>query len=626
MPRAPQNVQLALVLTIVCILFAGAIAIPIGQDQGDRDTITTLTYSDDGPVEGQELPTDPEATDAAPYAPAASATTTPPVETEITVVPIESSSEGLTFFEAGLPDLGAGDDTLTVILLLIILILILVIIAILLRHREAIFGGYGMPDDGREQQFADIADSEPENCIYCGATEKLTREHVVQKGREPEAACTGCHLSRSDRELEEWLEYIKENREDKWEAIVEHNKGRRGEVPEHVHALRDKRPDTCVYCGSHEDIRETTIIAADKGGKKPVSACGQCFRSKGTKALMEWLRWTRENRPERWEPMVEFNKGKRGEVPRKVQKVRDEPTREIEEKPTQPAPGDKKSSPSGVGKSGIPKVQQPGTNAAATKNEATKNDMAQVAQAAKGPEECVYCSSNAMITRKHVMEPGQRPVMACAKCNLSKGKRELMYWLYWVKQNRPDRWEVITAHNKGRRTKLAINIRKVLNDVSEGQTQAKPKARAKAKTKTKTGTRSKAQTRSEAGPNVKPKTKARAKPGPKAATKPEAKAKPKPKPEPRPKAKQTPKADTKGSGSCIYCGATEKLTGNHRIAAGRKPVVACTSCNLSKGKKTLMEWLRWIKEKKPQRWETFCEHNKSKQREVPKKVQKIRDE
>ena len=39
---------------------------------------------------------------------------------------------------------------------------------------------------------------------------------------------------------------------------------------------------------------------------------------------MVWLRWTRERKPDRWEAMVEHNQGRRGEVPNKVQKVRDE--------------------------------------------------------------------------------------------------------------------------------------------------------------------------------------------------------------------------------------------------------------------------------------------------------------
>jgi len=81
----------------------------------------------------------------------------------------------------------------------------------------------------------------------------------------------------------------------------------------------------CIYCGSSEDIQRGHLIAPSKGGKKEVPACAKCNTSKGDKALMEWLRWVKENRPERWESFVDHNKGKRGEVAQKIHKVRDEP-------------------------------------------------------------------------------------------------------------------------------------------------------------------------------------------------------------------------------------------------------------------------------------------------------------
>jgi len=82
--------------------------------------------------------------------------------------------------------------------------------------------------------------------------------------------------------------------------------------------------EKCVYCGSTRQLHRGHLIAPSKRGIKPVSACSKCNTSKGKKALMEWLRWTKKERPERWEDIIAFNKGKRGEVPRKVQKIRDE--------------------------------------------------------------------------------------------------------------------------------------------------------------------------------------------------------------------------------------------------------------------------------------------------------------
>ncbi len=80
----------------------------------------------------------------------------------------------------------------------------------------------------------------------------------------------------------------------------------------------------CIYCGSTRSLHKGHLIAPSKGGQKPVSACGTCNTSKGKKALMEWLRWVKKNKADQWEEIIAFNKGKRGEVPKKVQKIRDE--------------------------------------------------------------------------------------------------------------------------------------------------------------------------------------------------------------------------------------------------------------------------------------------------------------
>ena len=80
----------------------------------------------------------------------------------------------------------------------------------------------------------------------------------------------------------------------------------------------------CIYCGSSQKLHKGHLIAPSQGGQKPVSACETCNTSKGRKAFMEWLRWVKREKPEQWESIIAFNKGKRGEVPRKVQKIRDE--------------------------------------------------------------------------------------------------------------------------------------------------------------------------------------------------------------------------------------------------------------------------------------------------------------
>jgi len=307
-----------------------------------------------------------------------------------------------------------------------------------------------------------------DRCIYCGATGKLTKEHVVSKGREPENACTGCHLSRSDKSLEEWLDYVKENKDEKWEAIVTHNKGQRGEVPEHVRAIRDQKPDTCIYCGSHEEIVETTIVAASKGGKKPVAACEQCFRSKGTKALMEWLRWTKVERPERWDAIVEFNQGKQGEVPQKVHTVRDEPVKERKTPPEQKDEPKAPPKPKKASKKASKKVSKKESKPKEKPKSKPKSEPKQKPKSKAEPTEepkaetCVYCGASGKLTNKHVMAEGQKPTTSCISYHLSRKKAEGMEeWFAQLKKKKPEKWEAILGQAKGKRTKLAKTIRKI---------------------------------------------------------------------------------------------------------------------------------------------------------------------
>ena len=105
------------------------------------------------------------------------------------------------------------------------------------------------------------------------------------------------------------------------------------EKPEKDSEEAEPDPGVCIYCGSTEDIQKGHLIAPSKGGKMEVSACATCNQSKGDKALMEWLRWVKENRPERWESIVAHNKFKRSELAQKVHKIRDEPGKTPEEKP-----------------------------------------------------------------------------------------------------------------------------------------------------------------------------------------------------------------------------------------------------------------------------------------------------
>lgn len=82
-------------------------------------------------------------------------------------------------------------------------------------------------------------------------------------------------------------------------------------------------------------------------------------------------------------------------------------------------------------------------------------------------------------------------------------------------------------------------------------------------------------------------------------------------------------------GVCTYCGSTWKTQNDHVIArakGGATTTEACRACNQSKGKKPLMEWLRWIKKNDSYRWNRIKNHNFGKRNTIAVKVQKIRDE
>ncbi len=52
-------------------------------------------------------------------------------------------------------------------------------------------------------------------------------------------------------------------------------------------------------------------------------------------------------------------------------------------------------------------------------------------------------------------------------------------------------------------------------------------------------------------------------------------------------------------------------------------MTACAVCNLSKGDKALIDWLRWTRDTREERWERIVEHNQGKQGEVPGHVREV---
>ena len=82
--------------------------------------------------------------------------------------------------------------------------------------------------------------------------------------------------------------------------------------------------DNCTYCGAVRKIQDDHIIAQVKGGVTTTPACASCNQSKGSKALMEWLKWLKQNDTYRWKKIKDNNFGKKNPIAVKVQKIRDE--------------------------------------------------------------------------------------------------------------------------------------------------------------------------------------------------------------------------------------------------------------------------------------------------------------
>lgn len=83
---------------------------------------------------------------------------------------------------------------------------------------------------------------------------------------------------------------------------------------------------SCTYCGSSRSIQGEHVIAQSKqrSSRNTIPACAACNRSKGSKPFMEWLRWIKKNDNYRWNRISDYNSGRRSEIAKKVQKVRDE--------------------------------------------------------------------------------------------------------------------------------------------------------------------------------------------------------------------------------------------------------------------------------------------------------------
>lgn len=80
---------------------------------------------------------------------------------------------------------------------------------------------------------------------------------------------------------------------------------------------------------------------------------------------------------------------------------------------------------------------------------------------------CIYCGSSWETENDHVIaktKRGKRTVQACQACNRSKGKKQLMVWLRWVKNNDSYRWNRIVNHNYRKRNDIAGKVQKIRDE------------------------------------------------------------------------------------------------------------------------------------------------------------------
>lgn len=80
---------------------------------------------------------------------------------------------------------------------------------------------------------------------------------------------------------------------------------------------------------------------------------------------------------------------------------------------------------------------------------------------------------------------------------------------------------------------------------------------------------------------------------------------------------------------CQYCGSTWNIQDEHARAkskGGVSTIPVCRECNLSKGDKGLMEWLRWVKKNDKYRWHRIADYHYGCRSAISQKIHTIRDE
>lgn len=70
-------------------------------------------------------------------------------------------------------------------------------------------------------------------CIYCGSTRNLEKEHIKPKSKGGVTigiACKACNRSKSDDSVLTWFRRIKKNKEYRWSKTKNFQKRKRGNI------------------------------------------------------------------------------------------------------------------------------------------------------------------------------------------------------------------------------------------------------------------------------------------------------------------------------------------------------------------------------------------------------------
>jgi len=99
------------------------------------------------------------------------------------------------------------------------------------------------PLNGVKVKIADFV-KDKNICIYCGSMHDIEFDHIIARSRggvTTAPACKPCNQSKSNKQLMEWLRWVKTYRTDLWEKICAHNKRKRNPIAKKVQKIRDER-------------------------------------------------------------------------------------------------------------------------------------------------------------------------------------------------------------------------------------------------------------------------------------------------------------------------------------------------------------------------------------------------